>query len=405
LSEAYKTAINFDSQILLRPLSRQLENGVAIIGRHDQFLELPTEGLDFLDWLNQGLSLGQARDRFEAQHNPFPDDDVIDVVNAFFEYDFIAAVDGQPIFAQAEASQLSSPWFSRQWARMIFSQPVLLGWIAFVLPAAVLWVFTPDLWPRRADYFWIDFNFMIILVGMLVWLGGMALHELSHWLACQAKGIAATVTWTQRLGFMPMSQTIMHNIWAVPRTARFLPISAGMIWDIFGISVVLYLLLFNQFGVLVLPALVIKFLKFYLLVSAMALTAQFWLFSKMDGYFLLSSLLGQRNLQADTYHWITAKFLRRDKRFTPPAGGMKMVYIYGLITILWGSLFVGQFLLINIPIQLQLLWESLLKIGGGVGIAPLEFADGVAVVTSQFVYWGLLIYAYWRDTIPNWRQP
>ena len=32
------------------------------------------------------------------------------------------------------------------------------------------------------------------------------------------------------------------------------------------------------------------------------------------------------------------------------------------------------------------------------------FADGIAVLTSQMIFWGLLTYAYWRDTLPNWRS-
>ena len=58
--------ISPDSQIRLRPLSKQLENGVAIIGWGGQFLELPAEGLHFLTWLDEGLSLAAAQQRFET---------------------------------------------------------------------------------------------------------------------------------------------------------------------------------------------------------------------------------------------------------------------------------------------------------------------------------------------------
>ena len=135
----------------------------------------------------------------------------------------------------------------------------------------------------------------------------------------------------------------------------------------------------------------------------MALTAQFWLFSRMDGYFLLSALLGQRNLQSDTFSWLKFK-VKRLRSFDPPSGGMKFIYIYALITLIWGGLFLGQYIFINLHIQLQLFWQSLLKIGSSSAAAPLEFADGVAVVTSQLIFWGLLIYAYWRDTIPSWQR-
>ncbi len=162
-------------------------------------------------------------------------------------------------------------------------------------------------------------------------------------------------------------------------------------------------LFFQHIGVLALPLIVIKFLKFYLLTSTLALTAQFWLFSKMDGYFLLSALLGQRNLQSDTYNWLKFK-IGKLSSFDPPASGMKFIYVYTLISLIWGSLFISQFLVINLPIKLRLLWESILKISGGITETPIDFADGVAVIASQAIDLSLLIYAYWRDTIPNWRR-
>jgi hypothetical protein len=396
--------ISLDSQIHLRPLSKQLENGVAIIGWGDEFLELPPEGLQFIAWLDEGLSLGEARQRFEAYYNPFPEAEVWEVINAFRESDFIAAVDGQVIVPHQGPVSAQGYWLPQAWARALFSKPVLVAWMGVVIPATALWIGTPALWPRLGDYFWLEnSNFIIVLVGLVLWLVDMPLHELAHLLACRAKGIDASITWTQRLGFIPMSQTIMHNIWAVPRSARLLPIAAGMVWDVWRISLLIYLLFFQHTGWLHWPGLVISFLKFYLLTSTLALMTQFWLFSKMDGYFLLSALLGQRNLQVDTYHWFKAK-LRRLSRFDPPAGGMKFIYLYALITILGGGLFMGQFFLVQLPIKLRLVWESLLKIGGGAAVAPLEFGDGVAVITSQVIDLSLLLYAYWREVLPGWRQ-
>ncbi|MDM8520412.1 hypothetical protein QUF64_10220 [Anaerolineales bacterium HSG6] len=401
-------SITLDSQITLRNLSTQIEDGVALIGWQGQFLELPPEGIEFIGWLNEGLTVGQARERFETKFNPFPDEDLFGVMDAFLDSDFIAVIDGHDLAPQKEEPiQDDGAWIPQVWAQRIYSTPVLLAWIAFVLPATWLWVTTPSLWPRYSDYFWIEYNFIIILVGLLVWLFAMFAHELSHLLAARAKGIEATITWTQRLGFIPMSQTIMHNIWAVPRNSRYLPLVAGMMTDWVQMGVLLYLLSAYTVGLLSLPLLFVKFMKFYLLVLLMGVTAQFWLFSKMDGYFLLSALLGQRNLQADTYSWLGNQFKKLPvlrnlplihslAPFEPPPAGMRYIYIYSLITLSWGALFMGQFLLVQIPIKIRLIWESLLKIGAGVALNPIEFADGIATLLSQGIDVGLLIYAYLR---------
>ena len=291
MSQAYDPTFTMNSQILLRPLSKQQENGVVVIGYGDQFVELPSEGLDFLHWLEEGLTLSQARDRFQSCYSPFPDEEVIDVINTFLECDFLAAVDGQPVAPLKQPLEITSNNGARRAGQILFSKPVLVAWMVFVIPAALLWIITPELWPGRTDYFWVDLNFVVVLGGLLVWLVDMSFHEAAHWLAARAKGISATITWTQRMGVMPMSQTVMHDIWAVPRPARFLPLAAGMVWDVLAISIVLYLLVFNHLGLLAWPLIVIQFLKFYLLVGTMGLTAQFWLFSKIDGYFLLSALL------------------------------------------------------------------------------------------------------------------
>ncbi|MCB0154229.1 MAG: hypothetical protein KDF65_05480 [Anaerolineae bacterium] len=269
------------------------------------------------------------------------------------------------------------------------------------MPAIAIWVTTPDLWPRQSDFFWHDYYFVVVSVGLLVWLVNMALHELSHWVACRAKGIEATITWTQRLGYIPMSQTIMHNVWAVPRAARLIPLAAGLLFDFVRISATLYLLFFDKMGYVALPVLLIKFLKFNLLSATIGVTTQFWLFSKMDGYFLLSALLGQRNLQADTYAWLKSR-VSRVNQFVPPAAGMKFIYIYLGITLLGGGFIVGSFLLVTLPVKLQLLTDSFFKIGDS-AVGPLAYADGVAVILSQLINYSLLFYAYGRDTWPNWR--
>jgi hypothetical protein len=135
----------------------------------------------------------------------------------------------------------------------------------------------------------------------------------------------------------------------------------------------------------------------------MALAAQFWLFSKMDGYFLVSALLGQRNLQSDTFAWLKSRVIKKGE-FDPPAAGMKFIYIYALITLVWGSLFMGQFLLVSLPIKIQLIWESVLKVWQGSQAADIGFYDGLGVLGTQVIYYGLLVYAYLRDTIPRWRR-
>ncbi len=400
MQDAHVPAITLDSVFRLHPLSRQIENGVAIVGRNGQFLELPPEGLQFIDWLNDGLTLDRARKNFEQAFNLFPDEDLFDVATAFVECEFVAEIDGAPLISTQAPPKADTALIPQRWAQIIFSKPVLIGWMAFVIPAVGLLVANPSLWPRRTDYFWANHYAVIILVGMLLWLLSMAVHELSHFVAARAKGIDATITWTQRLGFFPMSQTVMHNIWAIPRPARFVPLAAGMVWDIFFISSMIYALYAAQIGLVALPVVAVKIIKFQLLMLILGITSQFWLFSKMDGYFLLSSIFGQRNLQADTFTWLRS-FIDRRVKFSPPAGGMKFIYLYTLIAVVWGGAFMVQFLTINLPIKIQLIWVSWLKVVNGAHIPTVDFADGLGVFVSQILYWGLLLYAYARDTLPN----
>jgi hypothetical protein len=240
--------ITMESRVRLRPLSKQRESGVVIIGWHDEFLELPDAGLDFLAWLDEGMTLAQAREQFERRHDPFPEDDLLEVINTFLEYDFIAEIDEQTIPPRSAHHKPRKIWFRQSWARAIFSKPVLIAWLVIAIPATYIWVATPDLWPRASDFFWTDYYFLVVLIGLLLWLLNTAVHESAHWIAARAKGIDASISWSQRAGFFPVSQTVMHNIWAVPRSARLVPISAGLIWETFAISLVLYLLYLASSG-------------------------------------------------------------------------------------------------------------------------------------------------------------
>jgi len=396
-------SISLNSQIQIHPLSQQVENGVVIVGREGKFLELPLAGIEFINWLNDGLTLNEAKLRFEAKFNPFPEADLLAFIQTFNTSGFIASVDGQIIPIQHTLRPTHSDFVSKTWAKRLFSTPVLITWFIMVIPAIGIWVNTPQFWPRYQNYFWIEHNFIIILVGILLWLGRMGMHEVAHLVAARAKGIRATITWTQRVGFMPMSQTIMHDIWTVPRQARLLPLAAGLMLDMFQLAIVIYLLFFQSLNLIALSSLTINFLEHLLLIIVLAATAQFRLFSRMDGYFIFSSLFGQRNLQADTYQWVKSKFYKAVS-FTPPTNGMKFVYIYAVITIIWGGFFVGEFLLIRLPIKFRLIWESFVKINSGSTISTLDFADGVTVLASQIIYFGLLFYVYFRETIPNWRK-
>src|SRR5262245_12586711 len=113
------SSISLDSQICLRPVSKQLENGVAIVGWGDQCLELPPEGLQFIAWLNEGLSLTEARQRFEVEFNAFSEAEVLEVIEAFLEHDFIASVDGEAIAWRHTPAKPQAVWISQTWARRI----------------------------------------------------------------------------------------------------------------------------------------------------------------------------------------------------------------------------------------------------------------------------------------------
>lgn len=401
MAVAFPAKLTLESTVVLRPLSTQIENGIVIIGHSDQFLELPLEGLDLIAGINRGHSLAQVRVQFEAQHDSLSAENLLEILDEFQSCDFIAAIDGQPIPEQHPRPVTTSSRFPHRWARALCSTPVLVGWLIVVVPAMLWWLITPALWPHSKDFFWSPYTFIVVLTNILCWLICMALHEGAHWIAARAKGIDATVTWTQRLGIMPMSQTVMHNIWAVPRTARLLPLAAGMALDALMIAAPIYLLGLQQLGLLTLSAVFAGWLRAFLLTGLLAFLAQFWVFSKMDGYYLLSALFGQRNLQADTYAWLRARLLHRGE-FEPPAQGMRFIYGYAILTIIGGGLFFGELILYSIPIGWHMFWEAMRNVMQ----VPSQLAriDGIATLTGQSIVLGLLLYIYIREGLARRMQ-
>ncbi len=122
-----------------------------------------------------------------------------------------------------------------------------------------------------------------------------AFHELYHWLAGRAAGVAARFRISRRF-FFPVFETDLSQLWSVPRRQRYGPFLAGMAFDSVVLALCLALRLLMGTGLLDMPPLLYRFFGALVLVEFIGLGFEALIFLRTDLYAVLITALGCYNL-------------------------------------------------------------------------------------------------------------
>jgi hypothetical protein len=279
-----------DARLAVRALTVVPDSDGFLVGETESatFVVLPAEGVQVLELLRAGRTLGEASR--EARRLLGHEVDVADFARSLVELGF-ATVDGDPAAAVEEkpAPEASA------WLRGAFSPVAWAGYGACGLAALALLALDPGLFPRVSDIFFLDTPARSLAALTVLIYALAAAHEGCHWLAARADGVRARIAVSRRLYFLVL-EIDLTRLWSLPRRRRYGALLAGMAFD----TIVLLSALVARLGAgerwWPLGEGAARFLAAVTFVQVAAITSQFWIFVRTDVYAVLVNATGCVNL-------------------------------------------------------------------------------------------------------------
>lgn len=380
--------IDLTSRLTFLPLSVVPDGEEFLVGHAESgiFLAMPALGVWLLRELQSGHTLQEAAAK-GAQMGL--DLDVADFAANLVEAG-LAGVDR--IAAPPPAEGLALPTGAR-WAAPLFSRPAWALYALALLGSILLMVLRPSYVPVVKDFFFhSNTGISLAVMGSLSWvLAGV--HELYHGLAGRLAGAPVRFRLGRRL-WIPVLETDLTGLWALPRSQRYGPFLAGMAWDSLVLAAALGLRLLSDQGYLHLawsglPA----------AIALQAMTGLLWqalLFLRTDLYAVMVNLLGCRNLYRTTYlylkqrlwrllAWEATELQRAGERDLQVARWFGWLYLVGL---LWACYFLLFYAIPGLATTLGWVGQSLRRPVG------LDFwlALPVGAMALLQIIWPLWLY-------------
>ena len=267
------------------------------------FVKLPAVGVLAIEKLRAGSSVAQvAADlRTHATSSGSADQDaaedggvdVLDFAETLVRLGFVRAVDGVPTdTGQPRVRWRAGPPPRR--VRWLFGRTAWLLYGAACCLCVVLELGWSRYRPHADDVFvgpdpLVSFALVTVLSLML-----SAGHEVFHWLAACAEGVAARFSVSRRWYFL-VFETDLTQLWGVPRARRYGPLLAGLAFD----SVVLAGALLGRTALPGGPAAPSRAGQILAVLSTVVTAKMLWqlcVFLRNDLYLVLSAGLGCTNL-------------------------------------------------------------------------------------------------------------
>ncbi|HLN61580.1 MAG TPA: hypothetical protein VK464_08525 [Symbiobacteriaceae bacterium] len=385
------------------------------VGRADTgiFIGLPAEGVALVRWLQEGVPLGEVKQRFARQYGQAPD--LEDFVAGLAECGFVRAVDGQPLETGAPEGEVaatsatSAPpamtpaprqqpqgWLlfatlPQERVAWLLSKPmVVLYWTIWITLFVTL-ILRPDLIPSPRDI-WVTPRVMVnsLLMILTSWTMG-AVHETAHLLTVRARGCTGSLSISHRLTYV-VAHVDMTGVRTLPRAQRYAPYVAGMTWDA---ALWLACLGLRLAGVNWAPLGVVAFL------CMVSLLFQCAFFMRTDLYYVFANYFRLGNLMEDTQRWLVNQANRIIGRPEPhdlsavPPREIKVIGKYAVFYVLGVAVVFGQFIFLGLPV----LYRFLVTAVSGLMAGPraVAFWDGLIFFLLIGIKYGVLAVVTWRE--------
>lgn len=387
-SKGGATMIDAASKLSFLPLSVTPDGEEFLVGHAESgtFVAMPAIGVWLLRELQSGLTLQEAAAKGAEMGLEL---DVVDFAAALIEAG-LADLDQVKVPLPVDGLALTT---GAAWARPLFTP---LAWTLYALAllgSILLLLLRPAYIPVASDlFFHPNTGISLAVMGGLSWVL-VGIHELCHGLAGRLAGAPVRFRLGRRL-WIPVLETDLTGLWALPRRKRYGPFLAGMAWDSLVLAVALSLRLLSDQGYL---RLVWPGLPAAIALHAMSgLLWQSLVFLRTDLYAVMVNLLGCRNLYRTTYLHLKGRLWRllareateleqASERDRAVARWFGWLYLAGL---LWATYFLLFYALPALARTLLWVWASL---RGPIGLA-FWLALPVGAMALLQLLWPLWLY-------------
>ena len=304
--------LNLDDQLRLHPLTFLDEGDEVTVGRADidSYGLFPPDGAHLVRRLEAGHTPNQAAQWYREEYGePVDIEEFLEILE---ELDLVVR-DGE------DAAIVQKVGWQRL-GRALFSPVAWCAYIVLVSAAMVEMVRDHALVPRYQDLFFTHSSLTLLTLGIVLGqVPWMLLHEAFHALAGRRLGLNSKLSIGRRFYYV-VFVTSLDGLVSVPRRKRYLPMVAGMLFDVLAISG-LTLGADALAGATGFGALMYKLLLCMAFGVVLRLAWQFYFFLRTDLYYLATTVLGCNDLQTASRQLLRRRVNRLLRRNTPEAAG------------------------------------------------------------------------------------
>lgn len=399
-----------DVQVTVRPFVSSRDGDEVTIGDSERqvFLVIPADGLDILESLAAGRTVGEAALHYEERYGERVD--IEDFLDALAGEGFVA-----PKLATGDAPEphqhrraLKLSWITPGVARALTSWPVVGVQLAVIVGAVVLVVTDPGVVPPLEALAFPKGNFAVLMLLLLACTGiGVILHEIAHLTAARARGVHADVGFGNVV-YTLVAQTNMGGLWLLPRAKRYFPYVYGIVLDSAVCAGLLFLLAADQRGFVSMNEMWTAQLVAALTFSYfLRISFQFFFYLRNDFYYVMATASGARNLMADTEVFLRngiARLIGKPERVVDQSPfskrEMRSIRGYAVLYVIGRAFAMGMLVFIYIPLLVLYFRQFALLVTGSrdsvfhhvdAVVAALAF---LMLTGGGIVYW---IADMWRN--------
>ncbi|MQA26627.1 MAG: hypothetical protein GEU94_14435 [Micromonosporaceae bacterium] len=386
-----------DALVAVRPFAQQREGDSVTIGDLERqvFLSIPAEGLDILDSLSTGNTVGEAARRYEQKYGETPDiDDFLQVLAAEgFVASHVATSNGGRDTKPAPAPRWTwtASWITPAIARRVSSWPVAVICVAAVVFSVYLVANDPPLFKDASILLFPEHFAALTWATVALSLIGVLIHELGHLVTARATGVPTRIGFGNRLYYI-VAETHMTEIWLRPKRERYRAFLAGPLIDLTTISSLIIFRSAGRQGWIEVPWAVDQLAAALVFVTTIRFVWQTFLFVRTDFYYVIATMFNCKNLMADTEVFLRNMFarLRRsgnvvDQSGIPPKE-MRTVRSYALVWLVGRAIAIGVLLIVIFPLLFGYITEGVRYLTG----QPSLFGtiDFLTIVALSFIFQG-----------------